>query len=193
MEFRLVFRGSLPSHGRRGDKAAKHGIRKELHPQLKTFWKQHPLLKGHLEPGAGEPSVVEQVANDFARCGFRFVPVVDTSGACALDILLLLREEPFRLLNAAGDIDGRVKTLLDGLRMPQQCTEIPDGQRPSADENPFFVLLQDDSVVYELNVTTDRLFTPPEPQGGLRDVVAVIRVRIKPVSGNPVSIYGYGP
>jgi hypothetical protein len=164
-----------------------------LHPQLKTLFEQHPLLKAHLEPAAEEPSMVEQVANQNALCGFRFVPLVDTTGACALDVLILLREEPYRMFNAAGDIDGRVKTLLDGLKMPQQPSEIPKAEKPSAEEDPFFVLLQDDSLIHELNVATDRLYTPLEAGERVRDVVAVIRVRIKAVSGNVVSIYNYGP
>jgi len=191
MEFRLVFRGSLPSHGR-ADKVAIQRIRQELHPQLKTFWQQHPLLKAKWEPVGAEPPIVEQVANDFARFGFRFVPLVDMSGACALDIVLLRREEPYKLFTTSGDLDGRVKTLLDGLRMPQQSQEV-DGLKPAPDEDPLFVLLQDDSLIYELNVTTDRLFIPPEPKEPVRDVIAVIGVRIKTFSGNPMNIYDYGP
>jgi hypothetical protein len=191
MEFRLVFRGSLPSHGR-ANRVDIQRIRQELHPQLRTFWQQHPLLKAKWEPVGEELPLVEQVANDFARGGFRFVPLVDTSGACALDILLLRRDEPYKLFTPSGDLDGRIKTLLDGLRMPQQLQEV-DGLTPSSDENPLFVLLQDDSLIYELNVTTDRLFIPPEPQEQVRDVVAVIRVRIRTFSGNPMNIYDYGP
>jgi len=97
------------------------------------------------------------------------------------------------MFNAAGDIDGRVKTLLDGLRMPQQPIEIPKGERPSADEDPFYVLLEDDSLIYELNVQTDRLYTPLAAKENVRDVVAVIRVRIKAISDQAVSVYNYGP
>jgi hypothetical protein len=192
MEFRLVFRGPLPPEGRRANAVAKHRVRKELHPQLKTLFEHHPALKAHLEPVGGEQSIVEQVANQHRQANFRFVPLVDTTGACALDVLILVREEPYRMFSAAGDIDGRVKTLLDGLRMPQQLTEIPNGENPSAGEDPFFVLLQDDSLIYELNVTTDRLYTPLGAEEQVRDVVAVIRVRIKAVTGGLVSIYNDG-
>jgi hypothetical protein len=193
MEFRLVLRGPLPPERRRANTVPKHAVRRALHPQLKALFQQHPLLRAHLEPVGGEPSVVEQTANQNRLGRFRFVPLVDTTGACALDVLILLREEPYRMFNAAGDIDGRVKTLLDGLRMPQQPIEIPKGERPSADEDPFYVLLEDDSLIYELNVQTDRLYTPLAAKEHVRDVVAVIRVRIKAISNQAVSVYNYGP
>ena len=58
---------------------------------------------------------------------------------------------------------------------------------------PFFVLLEDDNAIYEVNVTTDRLYVPPEPQEPERDVVAVIRVRIKTFTGDRMNIYDLGP
>ncbi len=182
-----MLRGSLPPN-KKGTVDVKHRIRKELHPQLRSLWKQHPMLKGRWTAEPGQRSLVEEHADDYTRCGFRFIPLVTVDAACALDILILRREAPYQLLTASGDIDGRVKTLLDGLRMPQQCSEV-EGQAPSADEDPFFVLLEDDKVVYELNVTTDRLYTPPEPKEPQRDVVAVIRVRTRTFSGDWMNIH----
>ena len=152
----------------------------------------HPLLRAHLVANGGDRSVIEQVADEHAMCGFRFVPLVEKDAACALDVLLLFRSEPHRLLNNAGDLDGRVKTLLDGLRKPQQCDEVT-GQTPAEDEDPFYVLLEDDHVVTELNVTTDRLFAPLEQGESPRDAVAVLRVRTRTFSGNPLNIHDMGP
>lgn len=185
-----MLRGSLPAH-RRGITDAKHRIRQELHPQLKSFWQQHPLLKDRWTAEPGQRPLIEQLADDYTRCGFRFVPLVTDDAACALDILLLRREEPYGLFSRAGDIDGRVKTLLDGLRMPQHCSEV-NRHTPAEDEDPFFVLLEDDKVIYELNVTTDRLFVPPEPQEPERDVVAVIRVRTRTFGGSRMNIHDQG-
>lgn len=92
MEFRLVLRGPLPPERRRANTVPKHAVRRALHPQLKALFQQHPLLRAHLEPVGGEPSVVEQTANQNRLGRFRFVPLVDTTGACALDVLILLRE-----------------------------------------------------------------------------------------------------
>src|SRR5438067_630595 len=114
MEFRLVLRGALPPH-KRGTTDAKHRIRRELHPQLKALWHQHPFLKDRWVAAPGERSLVEQHADNYAKCGFRFIPLVTEDAACALDVLILRREEPYQVLTASGDVDGRVKTLLDGL------------------------------------------------------------------------------
>jgi hypothetical protein len=150
------------------------------------------LLKDRWRTEPGQRSLVDQYADDYALDGFRFLPLVTKDAACALDILILRRDEPYRVFTASGDVDGRVKTLLDGLRKPQQPSEIK-GHSPAPDEDPFFVLLEDDMVVYELNVTTDRLYVPAEPQEPERDVVAVVRVRTKTFSGDRFNIHDFGP
>jgi len=189
MQFRLVFRGHLPSE-RRASVAVKHQIRRELHPQLKALWQQHPALKTAFDPNLSHlnngVSRVEQLANDYSRCGFRFVPLVkEKDFACSLDILLLFRQEPFRAFNR-GDLDNRVKTLVDGLRMPDQCSEV-EGQSPQNDENPFFVLMDNDRAIFEFQVTTDVLYLPPEPKEPERDVFATIGVRVTTSGGNPIA------
>jgi hypothetical protein len=190
MEFRLVFRGNLPSE-RRATVDVKHRIRRELHPQLRMLWQQHPALRHLFEhvPKVGK-SRIEQLGDDYAKCGFRFIPLVKKKEfACSLDILLLFRQEPFRAFNR-GDLDNRVKTLIDGLRMPDQCSEVED-QSPSEDENPFFVLMDDDSSIFEFQVTTDRLFLPVEQKDEQkepeRNVLAIIRVRVTTFGGNPIA------
>ena len=183
MEFRLVVRGALPP-GRSSSLDLKHRIRRELHPQLRALWLQHPALKDQWSSPRGVPTV-ENRANNFALGAFRFVPLVanDVRQTCALDIVLLRRDEPMSVFNAAGDIDGRAKTLLDGLRMPRQSGEIKE-ITPEAGEDPFFVLLEDDRLVYELNVTMDYLWVPPDESEPYRDVLALIRVRTRSISGS---------
>ena len=187
MEFRLVLRGALPPH-KRGTVDAKHRIRQEIHPQLRAFWQQHPYLAPRWKAEGSAKPLVEQYADDYASCGFRWIPLVTKDAACSLDILLLRRGEPHKVFSPTGDVDGRVKTLLDGLRKPQQCTEVT-GLAPTADEDPFFVLMEDDSVIYEINVTTDRLFVPPEPQEPERDIVAIIHVKTRTFSGSRMNIH----
>ncbi len=140
MEFRLLLRGNLPPD-KRGTVPAKHAIRRELHPQLRILWQQHPTLRGSFEPqkAKGGISRVEELAKQYSHSGFRFVPLIKTKDfACELDILLLRRQEPYRAFDPVGDLDGRVKTLIDGLRMPQLGQEIGEN-KPSEDEDPFFV------------------------------------------------------
>ncbi len=135
-----------------------------------------------------EPLPIEKEADQFARCGFRFVPLVkcDAYMSCALDILIMRRDEPHRLLTGNGDLDNRVKVLIDGLRMPSQCSELAEN-KPADDENPFYCLLEDDKVIYNLNVRTDRLLVPPEPDEPERDVVAIIHVKVKTADEGAIS------
>ena len=109
---------------------------------------------------------------------------------CSLDVLVLRRDEPHALINAAGDLDGRMKTLLDALQMPRQCSELGPNSKPEPDEDPFYVLMEDDRLIYELNVTTDTLLMPTEPNEEHRDVVAVVRVKTRVVDGNVFNVFG---
>jgi hypothetical protein len=186
MEFRLVLRGHLPPD-KRGTVPVKHRIRRELHPQLRTLWQQHPALRGSFDPIRKGRSRVEELGNEYSRCGFRFVPLVKKKDfACALDILILRRQEPFKVFDPVGDLDNRIKTLIDGLRMPEQCSEVA-GQSPATDEDPFFVLMDDDKAIFQFQVITDRLLIPPEPDESERDVTAIIGVRVTTFGGNPIA------
>lgn len=90
-----------------------------------------------------------------------------------LDIIFLRPEEPGSILTKGGDIDNRIKTLLDGLRIPK-ANEIPEGDRPQEGENPFFCLLEDDALVTHISVTTDRLLEFNDP----KEVVLLISVKV---------------
>src|ERR1017187_1955041 len=72
-------------------------------------------------------------------------------------------------------IDNRIKVLFDGLRMPKASNEI-DGA-PQEGEDPFYCLLEDDSLITRVNVTTDRLLTPKADDERIHDVMLVIHVK----------------
>lgn len=190
MEFRLLFRGHLPSE----DKARvedKHEIRKQLHSQLQEVWRSHPVMRGAMKPDGSGLSEMEKIADRYNRCGFHFLPLIrENENACSLNIVILFRHEPYRAYNC-GDLDNRIKTLVDGMRMPKQCTELPKGIVPSVDEDPFCVLMDDDKVIYEFQVTTDQSFLPFERDNkhgeAYRDVVALIGVRLTTVGRNPIT------
>jgi hypothetical protein len=166
VEFRITYRGPLPAQGSDSRVREKQAIRKVLHPQLKELWNQNSWM--------GDAG---QMASDFARCGFRFIPIIRKSSnlGCVINILFLRRDNPGNLIRSGGDIDNRIKVLFDGLRMPQECNEVA-GASPDADEDPFFCLLQDDALITELHVTTDRLLTPISGDERLHDVELTIHV-----------------
>jgi hypothetical protein len=187
VEFRLTYEGRLASATSCSVKH-KHDVRRAFHPQLKTFWGLHPWL---IDQSAWHPSKydapsekgyknrIEQLANYFRRGPYCFVPLVNEELRllCHLDILFLRPGPPGQTLSA-GDIDNRVKTLLDALKVPDGVPTTP----PDADEDPFYVLLQDDSLVSRLSVETDTLLQPTGPEAGLQDARLVITVRLQPYS-----------
>jgi hypothetical protein len=208
MEFRLIYKGSLRSAQAKHRVAEKHKLRKRFHCQLAELWSKEPILNRaltgcfapiasvHRGPtigtiiGATPPEFVslehgdpkgrpytEYIADDYARCGFRFIPLIRKKNGftCGLDILFLRRGHPGEVV-VSGDLDNRLKTLIDGLKMPGECSEI--GSLPTEGEAPFFCLLEDDSLITSMKVTTDRLLTPIETDEGKWDVELVIHVTV---------------
>lgn len=181
MNFRLVYQGKLPAASQNNNRAQdKHRIRQALHPQLRELWKADRYLnKRFIRPMVRDRPQYHVMADNYARCGYRFLPLVGTIAsdeACALDILFLRRDQPGDLVKHGGDIDNRMKVLLDALRMPESCEEVC-GESPTTDQDPFFCLLRDDKLITELKIVTDRLLTPMATGERLHDVYLVISVR----------------
>jgi hypothetical protein len=59
---------------------------------------------------------------------------------------------------------------------PQVCQEV-GGHTPSSDEDPFYCLLKDDSLITELTIVTDHLLTPVKTHENIHDVHLIISVR----------------
>jgi hypothetical protein len=191
VEFKLIYQGQLRAATAGNSRMKeKHAIRKELHKQLKELWSIHPTLSKMAAANVGNPAsptgvyqkLIEATADKYARCGYRFVPLVteNLSLSAAIDIIFLRRDPPGRIVSSGGDIDNRLKTLFDAFRMPNNCDELPKGV-PDADENPFFVLLEDDSQITKVSVTTERLLLPLAPGADPNDVHLVINVKVNVV------------
>lgn len=198
VEFRLVYRGHLPAQGAGtggSRKEVKHAIRRELHKQLRELWHTQVVLRRYLtttshtrklvvpdlrDDETQQTTALDWIMKDYCKFGFRFVPLVNHQNgiACALDILFLRRDAPGNLIESGGDIDNRIKVLFDGLRLPLYNSEVEDFKAQD-DENPFFVLLEDDKLITEVKVTTDRLLTPQETDESIHDVHLIIHVVTK--------------
>lgn len=182
MEFRLVYRGPLKSATASNPRPReKHQIRKQLHIQIRQFWREHPHLKMLMERSGefGNPeSAVTNRAKDFRRGPHGFVPLVrrQEDSFCALNILFLRRGTPGKIVDQGGDLDNRLKTLFDALKVPDTTRGLPEGPEPDFD--PMFCLLQDDSQITSLSVTTDRILFPQSDNEGDEDVVLVIHVHV---------------
>jgi len=174
VEFRLIYEGHLPAAGSSKNRAKeKQAIRRFLHPQLRALWEKHPALQGTRE---NLHAVNNRLLPKYEFGGFKFLPIVNDYFhlICSLDILFLRREGPGDAVHG-GDLDNRLKVLLDGLRRPSSPDELK-GEAPTADETPFFCLLSDDSLVSQFQVTTDRLLMPMRNDQGANDVLLVIKV-----------------
>jgi hypothetical protein len=171
VNFTLFYQGSLPS---RGSASEKHEIRRRFHTQLRDLWTRPPLsgqtrlLDSRSE--VGELSLISEFR------GFKFASLVaEHVGLVAeLDILLLWPAAPGSIITTGGDIDNRLKTLLDALKVPSEPKDLPPDVTPQAGEQPFFCLLRDDRLVTRLSVETDRLLEP-----GVSNSHAVVVIRVK--------------
>ncbi len=190
MHFRLTYAGTLKSTGNRSDAAHVHEIRRVFHAQLKKFRLSHPYLKdakwSHPITGQHMPVrlLKDRLAEEWSRFeGYNFVPLVteSLSLACGLDILFLRPSMPGEIMKS-GDIDGRMKTLFDALRMPDNRSELGSNDLPLQDEKPFYVLLQDDKLITHISITTDMLLEPIGPHIGSNDARIVISINIQPVN-----------
>jgi len=173
MEFTLHYRGELKA--KRGSKD-KQLLRRHFHAQLKILWQQIPLngRKELLEkePGDGEVSII-RTAN-----GFDFAPFINEqlNLIAELKITLLRPEPPGSIITQSGDIDNRLKTLFDALKVPKESSAIPTGDTPAEGETPFFCLLEDDNLITKVSVETDRLLYHCESSS---EVVLLIHVTTK--------------
>jgi Holliday junction resolvase RusA-like endonuclease len=154
VRFTLTYEGRLLS---RGSAQHKEDIRQTFHPQMRELWTHNPLSihPDYLlpDPAEGRLSVLMKVGEHV------YAPLV-SNRLCLLaelDILLLRPERPGGIVTSGGDIDNRLKTLFDALKVPTHPQDIAEGATPSSNESPTFTLLEDDDLIARVNVDTDRL------------------------------------
>lgn len=128
----------------------------------------------------GAKTWVEHIADEYARLGGRFVPLISKRGGftCTLDILFLRRDAPGNIIvkgAGGGDIDNRIKLLLDGLKLPEVQSDL-GGLDLEPDEDPFFCLMEDDDLITRISVTSDRLLLPLQETEKTNDVHIIVHV-----------------
>jgi hypothetical protein len=201
MKFTLTYDGSLPASANKSKNQAKWDIRKEFDPQLRDLWASHPALielqrddnryfprqggaqlrqEHHLYRGKAaykQPSAnsgLIDLCAPIEKHGAIFKPLIRETFAlhCGLRILFL-RQEAAGKVYQGGDIDGRIKTLVDALTMPQHSEQVIEGS-----STPIYCILEDDSMVSGLQVESERLLGKELPKDYVRIVVEVeVRVR----------------
>ena len=177
MEFRLTFAGLLgPNKG----VEAKHTLRQIFHRQLRNLWQRHAVLRDFVQLGERD---ARHAWPTLPAHGFEWYPLATRANSlhCEIDALILRPGEPGRTLS---DVDNRLKVVIDALRMPNSKQELgrtQDGvaMQPSDGETPFYVLMEDDSLLSKVSVTTDTLLEDVEP-ANTRNVRMLLTVRVRP-------------
>ena len=165
MKLHLTYDGPLPSGAKDtlNGQYIKHRIRERFSAALRRKWtQQNPVLMDFYTKGLPEESFAE---NRFCRDdavapffrmftnGYHFIPLVNRRNRLLCDVTVTLhrREGAFQPVSG-GDLDNRVKTLLDALRMPRKAAEIPGNLVGHGEE--MFSLLEDDSLLCRLCIET---------------------------------------
>jgi len=183
VKFTLIYDGDLPSAGNKSKPMDASRIRNVFHDQLADLWDSHIILRqlartarvyrnvvvgGHGStykplPDYDEPIKPPAHPYEVDLCGpitvpkvGGFIPLVRHSLylACGVDVLFLRHEEPFLLMQQGGDLDGRLKTLFDALKMPNPKDEYK-GLTPT--EDPLYVVLEDDALISDFSIKSGRL------------------------------------
>jgi hypothetical protein len=153
MKFKLIYYGELMTNPK---KRSQHisDIRMKFHNQLKQLVELEPWnhLKEHmmLPVATKQPIITKNIG------GVEFNPIISDKMKmfAELDITML---HPESVGFARADIDNRIKTLMDGLRAPQNAHEI--GENTPKNMGPIYTLLDDDHLVSKLSVNTSHLLT----------------------------------
>lgn len=191
VEIRLESKEYIPTTKSGGEQHSdlKHAIRLQFSDQLSRKWRDSPLLNSHQKAQASPGEVVigfaegyrwpagdpqrgipgayhrpEDAALPFFRvemCGYGWVPLITWHNhlTCRLDITFT--GDGGSTIRRDGDIDNRVKTIFDALRMPLRDREVP-GNRFGKGELAY-CLLEDDSLIHEYSVRAVRSpYSPAE-------------------------------
>jgi hypothetical protein len=201
MKFTLVWSGKLPSSGNKPKLEDVTRIRCEFDQQMRYLWETHNSLQVLKEYGfivnpnstssffdqSATPRQLHQRAPGHmidlcewmsvsGKKNVRYMPLVrkTLNLSCELSILFMRQEDPGALTTKGGDLDGRLKTLLDALRMPSK--EEQDNSPPDLDE--IYCLMENDSLVSALDIQTERLLLPPSDHQHEAQLVIEVSLRV---------------
>jgi len=180
MNFTLIYDGVL--HPTTKDSKLvehKQEIRRVFHRQLFEFWKGTPFE----ELRSPSNSLTKEIGE------FCFFPLVTCARReiAELQITMLRPEQgPGSIVFQGGDIDNRLKTLFDSLRMPGIKKEISPDDKPGENETPFYCLLEDDILITKLSISTDRLLEPCDSDSYVKLIVHVKIKQLPQIGANMV-------
>ena len=192
MEFTLYIHGQINS---KDNPSAIHKIRRELHYQLNQLWKLDPWKKNGKNLWQKNPwEDIEldkwKIKNELfqKRHGKNFICLATSN----LDMYVELSFNFFVPKNTSfRDIDNKLKTLCDALKLPDKRKRKKDSPKyikswvQNKKENPLVCLLEDDDLIYKLSAETDffldgrKKFFESEGNKYRHQMLCVINVKIK--------------
>jgi hypothetical protein len=182
VDIALKYDGLIPSGQQRGGQSdLKQVIRKQFSKQLGKQWEKETILRGFYD--AGLPLIGNFIKNQpcqgsdecpFFRvpvCGFHAIPLISWHNRLGVELDIVFWGESRRVLQSGGDLDNRLKTLFDALRIPQGPNEVLGTMCGNGSEE-IFCLLEDDSLISKFCVEAREGFGSP------LEYETVIKVRI---------------
>lgn len=148
MEFCLHYFGPLKSNA---GPIEKHQIRCQLHHQLKSICSSYPFLSS-FEPDFNETrkQTEKPLFKEIDEKKYWFLICECLSTSVDLNLTLLVPHQTHAIVSG-GDVDNRIKTLFDGLRIPQIENEIPNNDSFDYSEG-MFCLLEDDKLINNIQI-----------------------------------------
>ncbi len=159
MKFSLTYDGELLSASDKHTRVEnKNRIRFELGLQLWEVW-----CNGNFERFQFDPNSTLQAANGWGKLGYAPLLTRKMNASCSLKIKFMRGDPPGQIIHG-GDLDNRLKTLFDALRMPTDAKETRDDLAPEfysrEDTGICVCLLEDDALITDLAVETATVWTP---------------------------------
>lgn len=173
MEFCLFYQGKLKS---RDGAAGKHEIRASLDRQLRSISHSQTFSHSFKPDWEGKRSSKEQPMF-VERMGKRFWFLISENLATKvnLSLTILVPHETARIVHNGGDIDNRIKTLFDALRVPAADSEVPSNDQFDYSDSGMYCLLEDDKLIDRISIRSYQDHGPAEPD----HVRCVIEVETK--------------
>lgn len=159
--FTLMYDGPLLASGNdppvRSESKLKNiwAIRDRLEPQLERVYETSPVFRG--AGASATRAAAMYVRQPIVRNGFKFGALIRPSMGlgCELDIKMLVNHEPGSVITQAGDLDNRLKTLIDALRVPKD-NEFRGRTMTQGDDEFFPCLLEDDAAITKVCIASER-------------------------------------
>lgn len=158
MEFCLHYCGRLKSND---NASGKHAIRISLHDQVKSLCNSPPFSVVFEADHNGTRDNGKPMFLEHGNKRYWFLISEHLATVVDMKITLLVPSKGGKLIQNGGDIDNRIKTLFDALRIPSVASEIPSSDSFNYNNGGMYCLLQDDKLINRVSIQIYQDHAPP--------------------------------